>query len=327
MTRLAKQDKKLKIVVIGDLVLDVITRLPGSLKKIYRGSDTITQIESHPGGAGANTAIWLARLGADVRFVSRVGDDILGDALIANLKKERVTSYVARDSRRPTGVLVSLVEPDGERSMLTGPAAHFFLDAKNIPKKIFSGADAVYLSGYLFYRETPHQAAWRAIELARENGARIAIDPASVGLMKAVPTKFLLADLCHTDILLANLGEACFLAQALSRKETNQTQAKKILHILLEKIPTVGLKLGAKGSLSAVSETKKNLNARLRKECFAPAEKIVSIVDSTGCGDAWNAAFLFYLLDGAKLDRAAKEANALAAWVLQRAGATPSRNF
>ncbi len=305
---------------MGDLILDVITRLPGSMHTIYRGTDTLTQMETHPGGAGANTAIWLSRLGAAVSFISRVGDDTLGDALIANLEKEKISPYVARDKKRPTGTLVSLVESDGERSMLIGPAAHFFLDAPDVPEKIFLRADALYLSGYLFYRDTPRLAALRAIGLARANQAQIAVDPASVSLIEALGTQRLLKWINEVDILLPNLEEARLLAKTIAPK--NARQADRVLQTLLKKFPIIGLKLGADGSLCG---SRNQSTSKMKEMCAIPAKAIGSLVDSTGCGDAWNAAFLFHSLSGATLDKAANQANALAAWVLQHAGATPPK--
>ena len=68
-----------RIVVVGDLMVDVVAALPGELA---RGSDTPARIAQHQGGSGANVAAWLASAGAAVAFAGRAGADPLGDAAI-----------------------------------------------------------------------------------------------------------------------------------------------------------------------------------------------------------------------------------------------------
>ncbi|MBI3660052.1 sugar kinase [Candidatus Acetothermia bacterium] len=340
----AKSIKKSpKLVVMGDLVLDVITRLPAKIIEIHRGTDTVTALSPCPGGAAANTARWLARLGADVHFISRVGKDALGQALLSDLAAEKIKTYVTQDAQHSTGIIVALVEPDGERSMLIGPAAHFFLDKTDVSPKAFVGAKLVYLSGYLFFRDRPRRAALHALELARKNKALIAIDPASAGLLTQFGVQRFLRLISGTDILLANLEEARLLAQIISPKlrlrhrqtqrQTSDlaTEASQLLKVLLEIFSIVGLKLGSAGCMCAMKinktlpESNLSLAAFTRKgvwRAYVPAKKI-RVVDSTGCGDAWNAAFLHYLLKGAHLEQAAVEANDLAARVLRHTGAVP----
>jgi sugar/nucleoside kinase (ribokinase family) len=110
--------------------------------------------------------------------------------------------------------------------------------------------------------------------------------------------------------------------------ENQNTVPYELLQKLLRKFSIVGLKLGAKGSLCGIKTNEKiqKISSQLTsKIAYAPAKKIASIVDSTGCGDAWNAAFLHHLLEGTTLKNAASEANVLAAWVLRHSGATPPR--
>ena len=73
--------------MVGDLLYDMLARVEGS---IAFGTDTFTKVHATAGGSGANAAVWLASLGVETYFVGRVGDDVLGGALAAELKRSGV---------------------------------------------------------------------------------------------------------------------------------------------------------------------------------------------------------------------------------------------
>jgi sugar/nucleoside kinase (ribokinase family) len=127
------------ICCLGDLVLDVIVRLDGPLAQ---GDDTTARTVLRPGGQAANVAAWVAALGADARFVGRLGTDAAGTLVREALNAHGVEAVGAETGR--TGIVVSLVGPDGARTMASDRADD--LDA--IEPEWLSDADAVHVSGY-----------------------------------------------------------------------------------------------------------------------------------------------------------------------------------
>ena len=127
------------ICCLGDLVLDVIVRLDGPLAQ---GDDTTARTVLRPGGQAANVAAWVAALGADARFVGRLGTDEDGTLVREALDALGVDAVGAETGR--TGIVVSLVGPDGTRTMASDRADD--LDA--IEPEWLSEADVVHVSGY-----------------------------------------------------------------------------------------------------------------------------------------------------------------------------------
>ena len=93
-----------RIVVLGDLNLDVLATLPESfsLEKEVR-----TSVRTVPGGSAGRFARIAAREGAEVTFIGCVGDDLAGELLIRSLKGENIQPHVKRVDSRPTGSLHS----------------------------------------------------------------------------------------------------------------------------------------------------------------------------------------------------------------------------
>ncbi len=97
------------IVVLGDIAVDIVSTLRVPLA---RGSDAAAEIRLMPGGSGANVAVWLARLGERATFIGRIGDDMFGRWLHADLVAEGVELALVVDRARRTGVIQVLVEPE-----------------------------------------------------------------------------------------------------------------------------------------------------------------------------------------------------------------------
>ncbi len=180
------------LVVLGDLMVDVVTRIAGPLA---RGSDTPARVTMEGGGSAANVAAWAASLGTPVALVCRIGDDHRGQRAVAELRQAGVDVHTTVDPERPTGTCVVLVEPDGERTMLPDPGAN------DGPLGSVPGGRHLHVVGYALVREGPRASALAAIEHARAAGMTVSVDPSSWALLYpgAIP---------EVDLLLPNEDEA-----------------------------------------------------------------------------------------------------------------------
>jgi len=288
-----------RVVVVGDLLLDLLAKVEGS---VALGTDTFTPIHAAAGGSGANAAAWLGSLDAETHFVGRVGDDVFGRFLAAELDRAGVRAHLAYDPALATGKVFVLVDGAGERTMITDRGAGAALSPEDLPGSLFSGGH-LHLSGYTLSGGSRRETAKEALRLAREAGMSASVDPSSVPLLEEVgPDRFL--ELTRgVDLCFPNLQEGALLAE--------ERNPDRIAEKLLAHYPAIVLKLGSRGALYAEGE-------RVR----LPAEP-ARVVDTTGAGDALCAAFLAARLSGGSPIEALRLGVELAARAVERIGARP----
>jgi ribokinase len=163
------------VCTLGDLLLDVIVRLEQPLAP---GADATSRTTLSPGGQAANVAAWVAALGGRARFVGKRGDDDGGRIAAARLT-ERGVEVVGPVVPSGNGVVVSLVAPNGDRTMCSDRGVAPSLRPEELDPAWLEGADHLHLSGYSLLREPIRFAAERAAALARAHGARVSIDLSS----------------------------------------------------------------------------------------------------------------------------------------------------
>lgn len=244
------------------------------------GVDTFTRIHASPGGSAANVATRLARLGVATRFVGRVGDDVFGESLAAGMEGAGVETYIARDGFLPTGKVFVMVDGEGERTMITDRGAGEVLAPEDVPARFFSPGAHLHLTGYMLSGGSRREAAKKALRLAKEAGMGMSVDPSSVPLLENVGSERFLEWTSGADLCFPNLAEGMLLSGA--------DDAAGIVENLLGHYPAVALKLGPDGAMYA---DRKGVNVRL------PAAA-VSVVDTTGAGDAFCAGFLSEWVSG-----------------------------
>ena len=125
-----------RIAVVGSINLDLVARS----KRLPRPGETVTDatFERIPGGKGANQALAASRLGAEVRMIGAVGDDVFADEALALLRDGAVDLGGVRRVAEPTGVALILVDAAGENQIVVAPGANRAAEAGDV-----SGADAV----------------------------------------------------------------------------------------------------------------------------------------------------------------------------------------
>lgn len=284
--------------VLGDLVTDVVAVLAEPLAP---ASDAAAAIARRAGGAGGNVAARLAELGAEVTFVGRVGDDPEGRALVRGLADLGLTVAVTVDAAAPTGTVIALVAPGGERTMVTDRGANLALTPADLPVERFAAGSHLHLSGYALLHPAPRVAAIAALELARAAGMTISVDPASAAPLAAGPARFL-DDTAGATWCLPNLDEARLL--------TGQDDQRGAALALTRNYREVVVTLGAQGACWSDGARWLTVPAR-------PAR----VVDATGAGDAFAAGFLHARLGGAEPAAALSAGAALAARAVGRVGA------
>jgi sugar/nucleoside kinase (ribokinase family) len=250
------------VVTFGDLLLDVIVRLD---EPLAAGADANAETRTTAGGQAANVAAWIAELGGEARCVARRGDDPAGVWLGAALTAMSVD--IAGPIAGRTGVVVSLVAPDGERTMASDRGTATLLSPEDLEPEWFA-CDALHISGYALLASPIDTAALRAAELARAHGARLSVDLSAWTRIRA-----------H--------GAARF-------REQLEALAPDVVFGNAEEWDELGavgetrvVKRGASGFDVVAGEATRRCRAR-----------DVSVVDTTGAGDALAAGFL---LSGAEL--------------------------
>ncbi len=287
-----------RIVVLGDVMVDVVTRLSVPLAP---GSDAPAVIRFHGGGSAANTAAWLAEAGVETILVGRVGDDDRGRGVSEELRAAGVEAQLAVDSELPTGTCIVLVGPDGERTMAPDAGANDALRETDLADELLASADHLHVAGYALLRSGSRPAARAAITRALERGITVSVDPSSAALLS--PEFLDYAAGAH--LLLPNADEARMLSGERDPELAGRTLANRFQEVVVT--------LGADGALWTDG------SASVR----ADAVPVEDAVDSTGAGDAFAAGLLAARLDGAGPEEALAAAARLAAEAVTRPGGRP----
>jgi sugar/nucleoside kinase (ribokinase family) len=261
------------VVVVGDVGLDVLVRPSGP---VAHGDDTPSRTRIVPGGAGGNTAAWLAALGVPVALVSRVGADDAATSARRLLEADGVVCRFVTDDVRPTCVVVVILEADGERTMLPDRGANAALapddlDLPGAASALSGGADGggrphLHLSGFVLLDPRSRAAGIAALEQARDLGWTVSVDPQAASHLDAIGAETFLDWLGAVDLFLPNALEA----QSLGGDAA-----------LLDRAGAVVVSAGADGA----RWVSRSHTGR------APAPP-VSGGDATGCGDAFDAGVL-----------------------------------
>jgi sugar/nucleoside kinase (ribokinase family) len=194
------------ICTLGDLLVDVIVRTSGS-----DGPEAESTVETllAAGGQATNVAAWAAELGAEARFVGKRALDGAGffaDWQLAGSAVEILGPQV-EDGR--TGVVVSLVAPDGSRTMLSDRGVSPDLRAEELDVRWFANCDWLHLSGYSLLRRPIDEAAAKAVGAVQALGGKISLDLATASGIAEYGAERLLRrlEMLGPDIVFANEGE------------------------------------------------------------------------------------------------------------------------
>jgi sugar/nucleoside kinase (ribokinase family) len=166
---------------LGDLLLDVIVRLDGS---IAEDTDTYGRTRVGAGGQAANVAAWTAALGREARFVGKRARDPIGRLVADELRRHGV-EVVGPEVAVGTGTVVSIATADGKRTMLTDRGVALDFRPGELDPDWLAGCERLHIPGYSLFRPPVRDTALAAAELARGAGIELSVDLSSTSADEA----------------------------------------------------------------------------------------------------------------------------------------------
>jgi ribokinase len=290
-----------RIIVVGSYA----TGLTMKMKRLPSLGETVlaSGYRVDYGGKGSNQAVGCARLGAEVVFLARIGNDTFGEMALRLYREEGIDiAFVQQTNEHPTGVGFILVEAGtGNNSIALDPGANELLSAADVAQ-----CDPVLKSAavVLTQLEIPIAAAEAALSHGRANGATTILNPAPVRPLPASVLQLV-------DVLTPNQTEAKVLT---GRSPNARTEPEEVARDLIRAgVRQVVMTLGDKGALIGTASSFQHV----------PAMQL-SAVDTTGAGDAFNAGLATALASGENLEAAVEFAVVTGGLAITKEGVIPS---
>lgn len=281
-----------KVIGIGNALTDMLVNLPNEdvLTKydIARGSMSLVNntiqsqisksVAGFPyslslGGSADNTIRAMAQLGGNVAFIGKVGPDTTGEFFVQALTNLNIKPIIFHGKSK-SGKCVSLISPDGERTMLTHLGAAEELSSDDISSSILKGYDCLYVEGYLVQ---DHLLIESAMKCAKEAGLKIAIDLASFNVVEENLEFLRRLTKEYVDIVFANEDEA--------KVFSSEEEPVNALQYISDMTEIAIVKIGTKGALI------KRGDEVVHVGIMRAAKRL----DTTGAGDFYAAGFMYGL--------------------------------
>ena len=295
---LSEEGKKMSVVVLGSINMDLTTyvpRLPAPGETLF-GTSFITV----PGGKGFNQALAAGRLGATTKFIGRVGDDAFGTGVLQLVADEPLdVSGIAIDPAHGTGLAVISVDEQAENAIIVISGANMAHDESDVARCAAALQGAKVL---LLQMESPLSTSLAAARLAHERGVTVIFDPAP-----ARPLPDEAYQLCQ--IMTPNESETEVL---VGFRPTNLAEAEQAAAILRGRgLATAVIKLGAQGVYFQTAGA----------SGFIPPFAVRAI-DTVAAGDAFNGGLAVALAEGQPIAEAVRWGAAAGALATTKAGAS-----
>jgi sugar/nucleoside kinase (ribokinase family) len=272
------------VTVVGACILDVLGR-PVETIPPGQGSVRLTEIRATAAGTAAGPAVDLAKLGASVRVLGALGDDLLGDIVAAAMARHGVdTTGLVRKKEAQTSATILPIRPNGERPALHVPGASRLFTHADIDQEHVKGSRALLIGAPDALAGMTGEELADVAKAAKGHGALVAVDVLHPG--RPQDLERLAPLLAQADWFLPNADQLLAL--------TGQTVLSKAIHDILA-LGTQGVAVtqGADGCLVATRQD------RIPETPEALPALAVDVVDTTGCGDGFTAGMLAGLLLGA----------------------------
>jgi len=295
----------MSVVVVGSINTD-ITSYSEVLPRIgetVMGNSYAMEL----GGKGANQAAAVARLGAKVEFVGRIGADAFGELALGRLAEFGVsTRYSAKDPESATGIAVIGVDAQGQNAITIVPGANLRLGEKELLEALASFERTKVL---MLQLEIPVATCVAAARAARERGVIVVLDPAPAPLAPLPDELYSLI-----DVITPNETEAEVL---LGLRPRTLEEARRAAHELVAR--------GVRAAIVTVGERGAYVASSLAGDTEGPvAPFVVRAVSTVAAGDCFNAGLAVALSEGKNLMEAARFASACGALCVTKPGSAAS---
>ena len=260
------------------------------------------QVAVTPGGSAANTTLGATRLGLKTTYLGKIGSDRTALDYHANFIATGGDGSRFKHAALPNGRCLSLVTPDGQRTMRTHLGAAMTLHPDEISPDDFRDVRHAHIEGYLLFNPA---LAQKVVATARAAGCTLSIDLASFEVVN-LARQWILGQLKEgVDILFANEDEIRALFQKEATYDAYARQLAGYGGIAAVKMGKDGAWVARGGELHRIEPV-----------------KAARVVDTTGAGDAWAAGFLYGHLRGRSLAAAGALGSLLGSETVQHLGAT-----
>lgn len=290
----------MSITVVGSINLDIV-----ALSDCYpeRGQTIFgKKINYFSGGKGANQATAVAKLGKQVRLIGAVGNDIYGENIINSLRENKINTEFIKISRSlATGSAIITIDQTAENTMLVMKGANDDLLIEDVESAFKRITDSKVL---LVQMEVPQASVIRAMQLAKEKGMYVILDPAPA---EGITVKAL----DYADVITPN------------RQETKQLVGIDVSDIESAlQAATAFEKMGVKNSIIKMADKGSVVYESGKWEYIEPI--LVDAVDTVGAGDSFAGALACCTIDGYNLVSAARFATVVGALKVTKLGAQSS---
>lgn len=314
------------VTAVGNAIVDVFTQADDAMLQrlgLVKGAMTLIDAMDAErlysvmgpgveisGGSAANTVAGITALGGRTAYIGKVADDQLGDVFAHDIKAIGVTYDTPRLSEgMSTARCLVFVTPDAQRTMQTFLGATTQLGPEDVNMQYIEASKVLYLEGYLWDQPRAKTAMRDAAIAAQKAGVKVALTLSDAFCVDRFRGEFVDLINHHVDILFANEAEILSLYQVNEFDDALQ-QVRGHAEI-------AALTRSSKGSVVVNGGDVHVIDA----------EPGVTVVDTTGAGDAYAAGFLHAYTQGHGLATCGRLGSALAAHVISHVGARPTGNL